>query len=271
MVLKRLLLSLWRLSNFIVDDAKTQEVPKETIEKIKVEFYGESECPYCRKFVTEAWPEVWSDSELKELVEYTMIPWGNAYFATNSCGGAPYNAQTRACWYKTCVAVSADDADCFSGEVIYQHGGSEGALDIYESCVLNELGITMGVSFAECVEGPNMEKFDRDVAALVEHCISCSSCLHKVEACVAQNGKELEVQMAKATPSHPGVPYVLVNGKPIDEPLDVQQAVCEALPDDARPSSCKSGTFKSFLRLARGQMDESQDFESEFVHNSICA
>lgn len=249
--------------NVCIIDAQSDNSPQST--KVKVEFYGESMCPFCRKFVAEAWPAVWRNEDLKEFVDYTMVPWGNAYFTTQACGGAPYNAQTRACWYKNCVETSADDPDCFEGEIVYQHGPDEGILDIYESCVLNELGITVGVEFAECVEGSNMEKYKHDVPALVEECLSCRKCRNTVDACVhSQRGKDLEIQMAKKTPSHPGVPYIVVNGKAIDNPLAVKQAVCETLSEQDRPESCGSsssgGASGAFIRSSN----------SETVNTSMC-
>ena len=54
--------------------------------KVKVHFYGEAQCPFCRKFVTETWHEIWSDEELKSKIDYEFVPWGNAYFATEECG-----------------------------------------------------------------------------------------------------------------------------------------------------------------------------------------
>jgi len=228
MVLKRLLFSLWEL---YVTIGTTAEREASSI-KVKVEFYGEAKCPFCRKFVTEAWPMVWKDPVLKELVDYSMFPWGNAYFSTQTCGGGPYSPETRHCWYTNCVDVATPaDPDCFEGEAVYQHGPSEGALDIYEACVINELGMDTGVEFAACIEGPNMELYDHNVTALVETCLSCGHCLHKVNTCVSsKRGKELEVQMAKATPDHPGVPYIVVNGNPLDDDdvLDIKKIICEA-------------------------------------------
>ena len=214
-------------------------------QQVKVEFYGEALCPLCRQFVTQAWPTVWNDADLKALVDYTMVPWGNAYFATAECGGLPFNKQTMTCWYQHCVEKAADDdndKDCFTGQAIYQHDKFEGLLDQYESCVLHELGLDAGVAFAACVEGPLLEQHLNNVSALVASCLD-ESLAPAMQDCVQTQGRALEVRNAKQTPRHLGVPVVLVNGKPADDPMtDIKTAVCQAVPGEARPTSCKSTT-----------------------------
>jgi Gamma interferon inducible lysosomal thiol reductase (GILT) len=104
-------------------------------EVVKVQFFGEAQCPFCRKFVQEAWPSVWEDSDLMQYVQYDFVAWGNAYFQIQKCsrGDDTYNADERKCWYANCSpidrqggnAVQYED-DCFSGKVIYQHSAKEG-------------------------------------------------------------------------------------------------------------------------------------------------
>jgi Gamma interferon inducible lysosomal thiol reductase (GILT) len=100
---------------------------------VKVQFYGESQCPFCRKFVTETWNEIWNDADLKAHIDYEFVPWGNAYFATVECGKGPYDPKERACFYDHCITnsghtfdSSTPDDDCFSGEPVYQHSQKEG-------------------------------------------------------------------------------------------------------------------------------------------------
>ena len=104
---------------------------------VKVDFFGEAQCPFCRKFVREAWPVVWQDTELMEYVQYDFVAWGNAYFQIDQCShGDVYDPDERACWYEHCSPtrrshpnyLQEDDASehCFSGKVIYQHSEKEG-------------------------------------------------------------------------------------------------------------------------------------------------
>ncbi len=104
---------------------------------VKIDFFGEAQCPYCRKFVREAWPVVWQDKELMEYVQYDFVAWGNAYFQIEQCShGDIYDPDERACWYEHCspkygrnptyIQAEYSSDDCFSGKVIYQHSEKEG-------------------------------------------------------------------------------------------------------------------------------------------------
>jgi hypothetical protein len=232
---------------------------------ISVIFYGESQCPYCRKFVTEAWPPVWNDPELRALIQYDFIPWGNAYYPTSECGSGPYDANERHCWYAKCIApqgaaaatavaaVTAvsngnanhgknsspykDDEDdtCFTGTPIYQHSLKEGQMDIYESCVKLVLGLERAVAFTLCAEGPHMD--DPTLATahqLMEHCLDDIDndndvMVQTIQHCFTTQGTILEAMNALQTPDHPGVPYVLVDGEALDDPLAVKTAICQKL------------------------------------------
>lgn len=123
-----------------------EETPDDSL--VSVMFYGESQCPFCRKFV-EVWQTIWTDPGFRKVVDYDFIPWGNAYFATTECGQGPeYNSDERHCWAKKCGGREFrdddddDDDDCFGpGPAIYQHSKKEGEVDIYESCVKKILGL----------------------------------------------------------------------------------------------------------------------------------
>ncbi|KAG7351711.1 thiol reductase [Nitzschia inconspicua] len=223
--------------------------------RVQVVFYGESQCPHCRKFVTEAWPTVWLDVEgLREYVDYDMIPWGNAYFATQECGHGPYSPDERACWYKKCkdqytLTVKDDQNnddggnDCFTGRAVYQHGEKEGIVDIYETCIKVAYSLEDAVDFTYCAEGSIMDNEEINAEQLLTICtVSLPDVDAKaVQQCYEQRGKQLEIANAKQTPEHPGVPYVLLDGKPVDDPMEIQTAICNALQSkglDPLPDSC---------------------------------
>jgi Gamma interferon inducible lysosomal thiol reductase (GILT) len=253
---------------------------------VSVIFYGESQCPYCREFVTEAWPPVWNDPELRALIQYDFIPWGNAYYPTLECGSGPYDATERHCWYAKCVApqqteaavavaaavrnIHKEDEDdtCFTGAPIYQHSLKEGQMDIYESCVKLVLGLERAVAFTLCAEGPNME--DPTLATahdLMQHCLLDDNddvMVQTIQHCFTAQGTILEAMNAIQTPDHPGVPYVLVDGEALDDPLNVKAAICQRLKlqlqNNARneyqpekvdlPVACQDSPSK-FVRLAQ--------------------
>ena len=234
---------------------------------VTVRFYGEAQCPYCRMFVTKEWQPIWNDPEFRAVIDYDFVPWGNAYFGTKECGLGPrYSSDERHCWAKKCVAATAtatsssttttasgtttniplnddddEDFDCFSGNAIYQHSEKEGEVDVYESCVKEILGLEAAVAFTYCCEGPNMDdKAIRDARDLMEKCVQPSFEIDGVQKCFEERGKEIEIANAKATPPHPGVPYVVVDGKPLDDPMAVADAICVALATKGmkQPAAC---------------------------------
>eukprot|EP00934_Nitzschia_sp_Nitz4_P005260 Nitzschia sp. Nitz4//NODE_464_length_17123_cov_69.824057//7738//8457//NITZ4_additional_000064-RA//1//CDS//3329531918//5250//frame0 len=207
---------------------------------VQVRFYGESMCPGCRMFVTQGWPSVWEDDDLMQFVEYDFVAWGNSYFTTSKCGGAPYDPQVRSCWYQECTVTSSDDEDgCFGGEPVYQHGQMEGEVDIYENCVKLHFGIKVAVDFTACCEGDNMEDTD-SATELAKYCFPTQLDFSVVEKCFQEGGHKMEVMAAKQTPDHPGVPYVLVDGEIQYNPLGVKDAVCQRLNalNVVLPASC---------------------------------
>jgi hypothetical protein len=211
---------------------------------VSVRFFGEAQCPYCRKFVTEAWPPIWEDAELRALVDYDFVPWGNAYFGTDDCGVGPYSSTERACWYETCINVHSADERCFSGDPVYQHSTKEGQVDIYETCVKAMYGLEAAVDFTYCCEGPNMDDETlEDAKYLMQHCLSDDKGkAGPIQICLEQFGRDFEITNAVQTPEHSGVPYVLVDGEALDNPFFVKNAICASLAgkDVELPQACKN-------------------------------
>ncbi|KAL3944127.1 MAG: hypothetical protein SGBAC_001811 [Bacillariaceae sp.] len=247
-----LLLTSWGSAN----DELSSEKPK-----VSVRFYGEAQCPFCRKFVTEVWKPIWEDLELRDYIDYDFIPWGNAYFATKQCGSGPYNSIERACWYKACINEQSDGKkDCFDSEtVVYQHGQKEGDVDIYESCMKTLFGLDYAVEFTYCAEGPLMDKKAQDAKTLMKTC--AAKVIPKVDfpaidECFDMQGRKLEIQNARKTPEHPGVPYVLIEGAPIDDIARTEESICKLLKEkglDPLPKACQSER-NSFLRYVSSKL-----------------
>jgi Gamma interferon inducible lysosomal thiol reductase (GILT) len=210
---------------------------------VTVRFYGESQCPFCRKFVEEVWSEIWSDKELRSFMDYDFVPWGNAYFSTPMCGSGPYDPDERACFYEHCITAEAPDEDaCFGGEPIYQHSTKEGQVDIYETCILKDDGLGPAVDFTYCAEGSIMDDTHMSAEDLLKKCAPDGVDPSKVQHCLETQGRQLEIENAKKTPVHPGVPYVLVDGESLDDPFETKKAVCDKLKEQGvNPKACSSG------------------------------
>lgn len=225
--------------------------------KIRVRFYGEAGCPMCRKFVTQVWMPLWTDLDFREFLDYDFVSWGNAYFATDACGSGPYDPQERACWYQHCIDPAADgDKACFGSDtVVYQHGPKEGHTDIYETCIKKLFGLETAVDFTYCAEGPNLDDDSLDAKALMTLCASKlvpnkTADLDRIQQCLEDNGRELEIENAKQTPTHTGVPYILVGDKPVSNFVDIKKVICSRLREkegELLPIACKSNFLVSHI------------------------
>lgn len=212
---------------------------------VDVDFYGESQCPYCRQFVM-VWYDVWPD--LQPYVNFHYVAWGNAYFSTEVCGSGPYSPQQRECWYDHCIVSSNDDDQaCFSGNTVYQHSEKEGIIDIYESCVMDLMGLDEAMAFTYCCEGPRMDDDSMSAHDLMAFCLLDDLDTAMIQKCYETNGHAIEVRNAKQTPKHHGVPYVVVDGISLEDPLNITNVICEKLKEAGEyPSVCTQGLDEKF-------------------------
>ncbi|CAB9521132.1 expressed unknown protein [Seminavis robusta] len=235
--------------------------------KVKVQFYGESQCPFCRKFVTETWNDIWSDNDLKALIDYEYVPWGNSYFATEACGKGPYSPGERACFYDHCIyklrTFGADDLttddDCFKGDVVYQHSEKEGQVDIYESCIIQNDGVDKAVAFTYCAEGDLMDNTEMSAHELLMECAADADIdVAATQSCADGQGRDIEIANAKKTPAHPGVPYVLVEGIAVpDANGQTKLFLCQKLAEKGHhPSACSSNHSDRLLEHGTAGADK---------------
>ena len=89
-------------------------------------------------------------------------------------------------------------------------------------------GIDAAVEFTYCAEGDAMEKTDSALDLLLA-CQGDTIDADVVKNCKETHGHTIEVLAAQQTPAHPGVPYVLVDGEPLDDPFSIQQVICDRL------------------------------------------
>ena len=62
------------------------------------------------------------------IVDMQHHPFGNSYFPTTACGGAPYDADIRHCFEKRCTGMATPPSDCFAAnvsDIVVQHGPQE--------------------------------------------------------------------------------------------------------------------------------------------------
>ena len=182
------------------------------------------------------------------------IPFGNAYFATSTCGGGPYDSGIRRCWAKMCVGVAAPPAECFGNVsgIVAQHGPGEYYANRLEACAWS-VDSTSGQGgnwatrywpFTVCVEKAFDRSMDSDAVLRVgQTCgLAHGIGMAKIASCYQAGaaGDAVVRAAAKATFDHAGTPWVLVNGKQID-PDDVIKEVCAAY-RGPQPSGCSTTT-----------------------------
>jgi len=200
--------------------------------KVSVNFYGEAGCPACQQFVIDDLPTVLDDKELEPHVKFNFFPWGNSYFGTKKCGTGPYDSEQRECWVRLCHDTPNN---CFQGIPVNQHGAFEGELNVYEGCAKHQEQ-TKAVHFLRCVEKrlQDVMKSHYDHVSVHKIMTLCGKendlDIKKLKQCSKQNKKDrnIEIENARATPPHPGVPWIVVDGTPMDN-LNLKQMVCQNL------------------------------------------
>ncbi|CAJ1438188.1 unnamed protein product [Effrenium voratum] len=211
-------------------------------DKVRVELFAEAGCPFCRAAIAGPVNKTLSTPSVAAIMDFEFFPWGNAYFVTEECKGAgEYDMSARHCYNKRCGAGAASPPkDCFSGDLVCQHGAQECEADRYLACAK---GLGPGfMAFAHCLEGG----YDSYSQELVSSCAASTGLdLEKLKKCSGSSaGDDAVVAQAKATPDHPGVPYMMVNGKPLEQPNDLLKTVCKAYTGTA-PEACKESEPKA--------------------------
>ncbi|XP_002965810.2 gamma-interferon-inducible lysosomal thiol reductase [Selaginella moellendorffii] len=196
-------------------------------EKVSVELYTESLCPFCANFVVNYLSKFFTNG-LIEIVDLKIIPYGNARMDS-------------------------------SGHITCQHGPDECKLNIIQSCAISLWPkVDAWFPFIYC-----LESLPRAIAA--EAWKSCNSSIANitlVEECYeGPTGLLLEKGYAKITgeldPPHRYVPWVVVNGNPLYEDYgDIEKYVCDAYKGDHKPQLCKSFERRSRLGLMTSIKDK---------------
>ncbi|BDA49959.1 probable Gamma-interferon-inducible lysosomal thiol reductase [Coccomyxa sp. Obi] len=172
---------------------------------VRVDFIGEALCPDCAAFTAKVLEPIFS-SGLSELINFDFVGWGNA---KNN-----------------------------SGEIKCQHGPKECELNIVLNCA-QHLSKSQEVffSFLSCLE---KKAFRESSADVLQSCTSDEKLSEKAlqECAFGGQGKELEKAAEAATPAHPYVPWVLVDGVPLGPDCgNLATYICTAYKGE-KPKEC---------------------------------
>jgi len=179
--------------------------------------------------------------EVADIVDWQHHPFGNNYFPTVECGGAPYESNIRHCWAKQCTETQFPKADCFNGTVVTQHGPEEYKSNRMQACAITE---TKGDAswaarywpFVVCLE----ENYNEGAVAASAAC-AMKAGLNETSLLSCFNGAVGDaavIREAKATIDHPGTPYMTVAGAQVSATGDVVAAICKAY-TGTPPAACQ--------------------------------
>ncbi|CAA7027876.1 unnamed protein product [Microthlaspi erraticum] len=189
-------------------------------EKVKLNLYYESLCPYCQKFITEDLVKV-IDSDLLTITDLKLVPFGNAEVLDNN---------TITC----------------------QHGEEKCKLNAVQACAISTWPDTLlHLSFITCVEETTKDW---------KSCVPDPTSLKAINDCYSGDlSKKLILEYANQTlslePKHEYVPWVTLNGEPLYENYgDFVPLVCKAYKGkEALPEICDSSSLsrkKSKLQVS---------------------
>lgn len=245
--------------------ADTQPLPTATVDqKVKIEVYGMAGCPYTRAFLEGPMSETLAT--VSDLLDVKFVTFGNSYYTTNKCGGTAdaypfasfykgYDADVMACWDKMCGAAAAHPPkDCFEGTFVCEHGTSDGLVTTAWACAkaLTEDSVSAYWPFITCSSKRVLAVTSAD--AFREMVTTCSKEAGlapdlMLECALGAKGKDFLNAQARLTIPHDGVPFVLVEGKELDDTGcvscgdGIMQKVCEALKTKGVENAICNGIF----------------------------
>lgn len=185
-----------------------------------------------------------------DYVNLKHVPFGNNYFPTTACGGAPYSSTTRHCWAGKCIGVDSPPADCFTGDVVTQHGEQEYEFNKLQACAQFVISGQVGDwpadaseswakrywPFVACTE----KNFGRGTTEATAKTCAGTAGMDADAVLKCYNGADGDAAIlsaAKQTVDHPGTPTIDVAGKMIDSPSAVVSKVCDAI-TGTKPAGC---------------------------------
>lgn len=204
--------------------------------KADVRIFLEAGCPYCSKYLSGPLARAIDDKEVAASMTVDLSPFGNAYFLTEECRAeatqpaawttGEYDVGLRNCFNKKCGAgATSRPADCFSGKLICQHGPRECAFNRYLACAKHispkqDPASMPYLPFFTCMESAygNGAETEPPVALLSSCAQTSSLAIKELQSCYQGTaGDEVISGLAMTTPEHPGVPLVLIDGRPLEE------------------------------------------------------
>ena len=201
--------------------------------------------PACQSLVSGALNTTLTASGVADILDYDFISFGNAYYLQEDCPGYPSYDRSDgvACWQTKCGVTNPPD-ECWTGDLVCQHGADECELNAIETCAKSIAGEEF-VKYSEfnyCVEGmfPPSE-------AEVEGCASKALLdMDAINSCVVDSSQLASLQKDEgyktAQAMIPGTPTVVLNGEAMSNTNLLLRQVCAAFkdanPGEMVPAGC---------------------------------
>lgn len=190
-------------------------------------------------------PQVLKAPGVADIMDLKFYPFGNMYYASDACGKGPYDSNERHCWFNRCIKSESPPDDCFPADgMIAQHGERERQVNLVEACAVTLYpDWKVHWPFVQCME----QQYDMGA---VQDCAKGTSLDGgRIVSCATGDaGAKAEEEMGKATPDHPGVPYILVDGQVLDDPKQMLHAICKAYTGE-KPRGCHRAEDVSGLEV----------------------
>ncbi|KAD3338481.1 hypothetical protein E3N88_34002 [Mikania micrantha] len=188
----------------------TEIVPLKEAEKVQVEVYYESLCPYCENFIVNYLIDVFTE-KIDAIADVKLYPYGNAKVNSN-------------------------------GNITCQHGEQECLLNTVETCAINTWpDVHDHFPFIFCVERYlYFGKSDKWESCFEELSLDPKP----VKDCYTSGlGNQLELQYADVTnslqPPKKYVPWVVVDGTPLyDDYIYIINNICRMYKGPTLPKAC---------------------------------
>lgn len=186
-----------------------------------------------------------------EIVDMQHHPFGNNYFATPECGGAPYSVAKRQCFEKRCSTPDIPPpSDCFSNAsgIVAQHGKQEYEFNRLQACA-KDFTVERGQAWYErywtfvvCVEDRYVQGIGcaRECAGAAN--FTSGETTYLLSCLESARGDASVAREARATIEHQGTPTVIVDGKQ-SSPYKALDDVCRAY-TGAKPPGCSAHKVK---------------------------
>jgi hypothetical protein len=180
-----------------------------------------------------------------DILNYTFIPFGNAYYPQSDCpGDTKYSRNFGVpCWQNKCGNQSTADDECFSGTIFCQHGDDECVANRMEGCAYEHYTPEQTGVFVYCLEDheidmsyaePCAEYAGMDYDVLTTCSAEGSADGDMVDSHNGQLTAEFSFEYGQAWS---GTPTVVLQGQVLFTTANLLQQVCKIAGDDA-PAGC---------------------------------